>query len=135
MSTMKLHKLSEGFQTFLRKKWAFERAASHRGLYVTKRIFSSNTASKAHGRRQPCRGLFLCLAEKFLALECVAVLNRRFLFAGVPGGRCNTGCIARMPGASAGEKIHSKPYKSLCESAQTWSFLRLFYSFLFMNKN
>ena len=72
-----------------------ERAASHRDLYAPKRIFSRNTASKIHGRRQPCRGFFLCLAIKSLALECFAVLRERFFLTGAVAGRRNTVCILR----------------------------------------
>ena len=54
------------------------KAGVHRDLYAPKWIFSRNTASKCHGRRQPCRGIFLCLAGNSLILECFAVLNRRF---------------------------------------------------------
>ena len=71
------------------------KAVSLRDLYASNRIFSPNTASKSHGRRQPCRGFLSCLAEKSLALKCPAVLNRRFLFAGSFEGRRNTGCISR----------------------------------------
>ena len=71
------------------------RAASHRDLYAPKRIFSRNTASKNHGRRQPCRDFFLCLAKKSLALECVAVLRERFFLTGAVAGRRNTVCILR----------------------------------------
>ena len=94
------------------------RAASRRDLYAPNRIFFPNTAAKCHGRRQPCRGIFSCLAKKPLALECFAVLNRRFFFAAATGSRRNTWCIARLPGDVAEEKIHLKPCKSLCESAQ-----------------
>ncbi|MEE1328558.1 MAG: hypothetical protein UHS47_08445, partial [Oscillospiraceae bacterium] len=58
-----------------------EKAVSLRDLYAPNRIFSRNTTSKIHGRRQPCRGSLSSLAEKPLVLECFAVLNRRFLFA------------------------------------------------------
>jgi hypothetical protein len=37
-----------------------------------------NTASKNHGRHQPCRGFLSCLAEKSLVLEGSAVLRKRF---------------------------------------------------------
>ena len=57
------------------------KAVAHRDLYAPKRFFSRNTASKSHGRRQPCRGSFLCLAEKPIVLECFAVLNGRFFSA------------------------------------------------------
>ena len=95
-----------------------ERAASHRDLYAPNRLFFPNTAIKCHGRRQPCRGILSCLEKKSLALECFAVLNRRFFFTVVSGDRRNTGCIPRATGAAVEEKIHSKPCKSLCESAQ-----------------
>ena len=42
----------------------------------------------------------------------------------VPGDCRNTVCISKSPGAVMGKQIHSKPYESLCESAQP--FLRLF---------
>jgi len=51
-------------------------------------------------------------------LECFAVLNRRFFFTAATGDRVNTGCIPRETGAVVEEKMHSKPCKSLCESAQ-----------------
>ena len=51
-------------------------------------------------------------------MECFAVLNRRFFFTAATGDRVNTGCIPRETGAVVEEKIHSKPCKSLCESAQ-----------------
>ena len=60
------------------------RAASHRELYAPKRIFSYNTTSKNHGRRQPCRGFLSCLAEKSSALECFAVLNVSFFLQKYP---------------------------------------------------
>ena len=71
------------------------KAGVHRDLYAPKWIFSRNTASKCHGRRQPCRGIFLCLAGNSLILECFAVLNRRFFLAGIFRGSRNTGCISR----------------------------------------
>ena len=94
-----------------------ERAASHRDLYAPKRIFFPNTASKCHGRRQPCHGILSCLEKKSLALECFAVLNRRFFFTVDTSDCRNTGCIPKVMGFAVEEKIHSKPYKSLCESA------------------
>ena len=100
-----------------------ERAASHRDLYAPKRIFFPNTASKCHGRRRPCRGILSCLVKKSLVLECCAVLNKRFCFTAVAGDRRNTGCITRAAEAAVEEKIHSKPYKSLCESAQGGVFI------------
>ncbi|MBR5491134.1 MAG: hypothetical protein IKV79_07685, partial [Oscillospiraceae bacterium] len=60
---------------------------------------------------------FLCLAEKYITLECFAVLNRRFFLAAFSGSCRNTLCISKETGTAAGKKIHSKPYKSLCESA------------------
>ena len=36
----------------------------------------------------------------------------------VPGDCRNTVCISKSPGAVMGKQIHSKPYESLCESAQ-----------------
>ena len=54
------------------------KAVTLRDLHAPKRIFSRNTTSKIHGRRQPCRGFLSCLAEKSLALECFAVLKLRF---------------------------------------------------------
>ena len=71
------------------------RAASHRDLYAPKRIFSRNTALKSHGRRQPCRDFFLCLAEKSPSLECFAVLKQRFFLTRASRGRRNTLCISR----------------------------------------
>ena len=102
------------------------RAASHRDLYAPNRIFFPNTAAKCHGRRQPCRGILSCLVKKSLALECFAVLNRRFFYTVVADDHRNTGCIPRAGEAAVEEKIHSKPCKSLCESAQWESFLLLF---------
>ena len=72
------------------------RAAPHRGLYAPNRIFFRNTAPKNHGRRQPCRGFFACLAKKSLVLECFAVLRGRFFATGAIAGRRNTGCISRQ---------------------------------------
>ena len=66
-----------------------------------------------------------CLAEKSLVLECFAVLNRRFF---------SHGCIQRTKeywmyfkddGSPVGKKMHSKPCKSLCESAPKRFFLYL----------
>jgi len=54
------------------------KADSHRDSYAPKRVFSHNTATKNRGRRQPCHGFLPCLAEKSFALECFAVLRRRF---------------------------------------------------------
>jgi hypothetical protein len=81
-------------------KWGGKRkstgkAVSHRDSYAPKRIFSRNTATKNHGRRQPCHDFLFCLAEKPLALECFAVLSGRFLLTGTAAGRGNTGCILR----------------------------------------
>jgi len=101
-----------------KKEGPLLKADSHGDLYAPKSIFSRNTAKKIHGRRQPCRGFFYCLAEKSFSLECFAVLNRRFFFTAATGDRVNTGCIPRETGAVVEEKIHSKPCKSLCESAQ-----------------
>ena len=36
----------------------------------------------------------------------------------VPGDCRNTVCISKSPGAVMGKQIYSKPYESLCESAQ-----------------
>ena len=95
----------------------------HIGIYTLQiGSFSPNTATKFHGRRQPCRGILSCLVKKSLALECFAVLNRRFFFTAATGDRVNTGCIPRETGAVVEEKIHSKPCKSLCESAQSLLF-------------
>ena len=58
---------------------------------------------------------FITMAHR--PLECFAVLNRRFFFTAATGDRVNTGCIPRETGAVVEEKIHSKPCKSLCESA------------------
>ena len=92
----------------------------HIGIYTLQiGSFSPNTATKFNGRRQPCRGILSCLVKKSLVLECFAVLNRRFFFTAATGDRVNTGCIPRKTGAVVKEKIHSKPCKSLCESAQT----------------
>ena len=71
------------------------KAVSHRDSYAPKRIFSRNTATKNHGRRQPCHDFLFCLAEKPLALECFAVLSGRFLPTCTAAGRGNTGCILR----------------------------------------
>ena len=98
------------------------RADSHRDLYAPTRIFSCNTALKSRGRRQPCRGSLSCLTEKSRPLECSAVLNRRFFLRGVSGDCRNTVCILKSAGAPMGKKIHSKPCKSLCESAQVLPF-------------
>ena len=91
----------------------------HIGIYTLQiGSFSPNTATKFHGRRQPCRGILSCLVKKSLVLECFAVLNGRFFFTAATGDRVNTGCIPRETGAVVEEKIHSKPCKSLCEAAQ-----------------
>ena len=96
-----------------------QRAAFHRDLYAPNRLFSRNTASKNHSRRQPCRGSSLCLAEKSLALECFAVLNGRFLLTGISRGRRNTVCISRTMDFLWGERFvqnrvnpYGKPPKS-----------------------
>ena len=83
------------FFCFFTAKKKVSKAVSLRDLYAPNRICFRNTASKIHGRRQPCRGLLSCLAGKSLVLECFAVLNGRFLFAGTFRGRRNTGCISR----------------------------------------
>ena len=112
-----------------------QRAASHRDLYAPTRIFSCNTALNSHGRRQPCRGSLSCLTEKSRPLECFAVLNRRFFLRGVSGDCRNTICISKSTDAPLGKKIHSKPCKSLCESAQCRSFPFSFYfSEIFLKK-
>ena len=95
----------------------------HIGIYTLQiGSFSPNTATKFHGRRQPCRGILSCLVKKSLVLECFAVLNRRFFFTAATGDRVNTACIPRETGAVVEEKIHSKPCKSPCESAQDHTF-------------
>ena len=66
------------------------RATPHRDLFAPKQPFSSNTSLKKRGRRQPYRAFSSCLAEKLLALECFAVLNRRFFLAAIPNVRRNT---------------------------------------------
>ena len=106
---------------FLRiNKKEIPKGRPHIGIYTLQiGSFSPNTATKFHGRRQPCRGILSCLVKKSLALECFAVLNRRFFFTAATGDRVNTGCIPRETGAVVEKKIHSKPCKSLCESAQT----------------
>ena len=83
------------FSCFFAAKKKVSKEVSLRDLYAPNRIFFRNTASKIHGRRQPCRGLLSCLAGKPLVLECFAVLNGRFLFAGTFRGQRNTGCISR----------------------------------------
>ena len=101
-------------------KKASREGRPHIGIYTLQiGSFSPNTATKFHGRRQPCRGILSCLVKKSLVLECFAVLNRRFFFTAATGDRVNTGCIPRETGAVVEEKIHSKPCKSLCESAQS----------------
>ena len=80
----------------------------HRDLHAPNRIFSHNTATKSHDRRQPCRGFFSCLAEKSLALECFAVLKERFFLTGVPGGRRNTWCISNPRGLLWGKRFLQK---------------------------
>ena len=106
----------------LYKKWS-PKGRPHIGIYTLQiGSFSPNTATKFHGRRQPCRGILSCLVKKSLVLECFAVLNGRFFFTAATGDRVNTGCIPRETGAVVEEKIHSKPCKSLCESAQSFSF-------------
>ena len=101
------------------KEEACQRAASHRDLYAQKRIFFPNTASNAFGRRQPCRTHFSCLEKKSSVLGCSAVLNKRFFFTVAANVRRNTCCISRALTAAGEEKICSKPYKSLCETAQS----------------
>ena len=109
---------------FLRiNKKEIPKGRPHIGIYTLQiGSFSPNTATKFHGRRQPCRGILSCLVKKSLVLECFAVLNRRFFFTAATGDRVNTGCIPRETGAVVEEKIHSKPCKSLCESAQKGTF-------------
>ena len=110
----------------LRSKRIKGKGRPHIGIYTLQiGSFSPNTATKFHGRRQPCRGILSCLVKKSLVLECFAVLNGRFFFTAATGDRVNTGCIPRETGAVVEEKIHSKPCKSLCESAQSSGFLFL----------
>ena len=71
------------------------KAGIHRDLYAPNRFFSLNTAPKNHGRRQPCRDFLSCLAGKFLALACFAVLKPRFFLAEISRGSRNTFCISR----------------------------------------
>ena len=87
--------LQRGLFLFLYRKKKVSKAVSLRDLYAPKRIFSRNTATKNHGRRQPCHDFLFCLAEKPLALECFAVLSGRFLPTDTAAGRGNTGCILR----------------------------------------
>ena len=98
------------------------KAGTHGDLYAPNWTFSRNTALKTHGRREPCRGFLPCLAEKFLTLECFAVLKVRFLFTGTGGDRRNTLCISRSSAVSVGKKMPSKPCKSLCAPAYAYAF-------------
>ena len=89
------------------------RASSHRDLHAPNRIFFRNTSSKIHGRRQPYRGFLSCLAEKPLVLECLAVLNGRFLLTEISRGRRNTECISRTMDLLWGKRFvqnHVNPY-------------------------
>ena len=104
---------------------ALLRAAAHRDLYAPKRIFLPNTASNCHGRRQPCRGSFSCLMQKSFVWGCFAVLNCNFFFIASSNNWRNTLCISKLMGDAMEEKVHSKPYQSLSESAQAPLFLIL----------
>ena len=90
---------------YMPRKARPQRAASYRELYAPKRIFSYNTTSKNHGRRQPCRGFLSCLAEKSSALECFAVLKVRFFLTRTSRGRRNTGCISRTMDSLWGKRF------------------------------
>ena len=84
---------------------ARQKAGTHRDLYAPKRIFSRNTTSKIHSRRQPCCGFLSCLAEKSLFLECFAVLRERFFHSKDLRGRRNTGCISRTMDTLCGKRF------------------------------
>ena len=101
-----------------RKKCPPRRAASLGDLYAPKRIFSCNTASKCHSRRQPCRGILSCLAEKSLTLECFAVLKVRFFSYRKTQRTKKYWMYFKDDRLSVRKKILSKPCKSLSESAQ-----------------
>ena len=94
------------------------RAASLGDLYAPKRIFSCNTASKCHSRRQPCCGILSCLAEKSLTLECFAVLKVRFFSYRKTQRTKKYWMYFKDDRLSVRKKILSKPCKSLSESAQ-----------------
>ena len=99
------------------EKSAARKAVSLRDWYAPNRIFFHNTALKNHGRRQPSRDFLSCLAEKSLALECFAVLNRRFFVRRKLLGPKEYRMYFKDDKLPADEKIHSKPCKSLSEPA------------------
>ena len=46
-------------------------------------------------------------------------MNRRFFFIVLANNCANTLCISKLVEGAMEEKIHSKPYESLCEDAQS----------------
>ena len=100
-----------------KQKSAARKAVSLRDWYAPNRIFFHNTAIKNHGRCQPSRDFLSCLAEKSLALECFAVLNRRFFVRRKLLGPKEYRMYFKDDKLPADEKIHSKPCKSPSEPA------------------
>ena len=115
----KADKPSSGKEERRRKNGRNARAASLGDLYAPKRIFSCNTASKCHSRRQPCCGILSCLAEKSPALECFAVLKVRFFSYRKTQRTKKYWMYFKDDRLSVRKKILSKPCKSLSESAQS----------------
>jgi len=62
---------------------------------ASKRPFSGNTASKSHGRRQPCRGSFPCLAQKISLFEVLCSFTADIFSCNERRGCGNTWCIAK----------------------------------------
>ena len=78
-----------------RHKKCRPKAVGHRERSASKRIFSSNTASKSSGRRQPCRCFFPCLAEKISLFEVLCSFAAKIFSCNELRERSNTWCIAR----------------------------------------
>ena len=72
-----------------------QKAVGHRERSASKRLFSSNTASKSSGRRQPCRCFFPCLAEKISLFEVLSRFAAKIFSCNELRERSNTWCIAR----------------------------------------
>ena len=78
-----------------RHKKCRPKAVGHRERSASKRIFSSNTSLKSHGRRQPCRGFSSRLAEKISLFEVLCSFAAKIFSCNELRDRSNTWCIAR----------------------------------------
>ena len=97
----------------LGKQWRSPRAGAHRNLCAPSGSFAPFCAKNP--RQKP----WVFILRNICVLAHLAVLKRRFLFAGSGGDRRNTLCMARSPPVSVEKKIPSKPCKFLWATALT----------------